>query len=109
MWLINTRTLALEQFDDPSAVKYAVLSHTWEREEVTFQDMACLPKAKGKAGFAKIVSTCEMALETEGLGYAWVDTCCIDKNSSAELSEAINSMFKWYRQADVCFVLLSDL
>ncbi|KAK1981317.1 heterokaryon incompatibility protein-domain-containing protein [Colletotrichum cereale] len=109
MWLINTRTLALEEIHDPSAVKYAILSHTWEGEEVTFQDMAYLPRAKGKAGFAKIANACEMALETEGFGYAWVDTCCIDKTSSAELSEAINSMFQWYRQADVCFVLLSDL
>ncbi|KAK2004026.1 HET-domain-containing protein [Colletotrichum falcatum] len=109
MWLINTRTLALEQTYDPSAIKYAILSHAWEGDEVTFQDMAYLPKAKGKAGFAKIANFCEMALETEGLEYAWVDTCCIDKTSSAELSEAINSMFHWYRQADVCFVLLSDL
>ncbi|KAK1972544.1 HET-domain-containing protein [Colletotrichum sublineola] len=109
MWLINTRTLALEQINNLSGVKYAIVSHTWEGEEVTFQDMAYLPKAKGKAGFAKIASACKVALETEGLGYIWVDTCCIDKSSSAELSEAINSMFQWYKQADVCFVLLSDL
>ncbi|KZL69586.1 het domain-containing protein [Colletotrichum incanum] len=109
MWLINTKTLTLEEIHNPSAVKYAILSHTWEKEEVSFQDMAYLPKAKGRAGFAKIARACEMALEKEGLGYAWVDTCCIDKTSSAELSEAINSMFQWYKQADVCFVFLSDL
>ncbi|KAK1590162.1 uncharacterized protein LY79DRAFT_471987, partial [Colletotrichum navitas] len=107
MWLTNTRTLTLERFHDPSAVKYAIRSRNWE--EVTFQNMAYVRKAKRKAGFAKIASAYKMALETGGLGYAWVDTCCIDKNSSAELSEAINSMFQWYRQADVCFVLLSDL
>ncbi|GKT43437.1 vegetative incompatibility protein HET-E-1 [Colletotrichum spaethianum] len=109
MWLINTRTLTLEEIHNPSAVKYAILSHTWEQEEVSFQDMAYLPKAKGKMGFAKIANACKMALEEEGLEYAWVDTCCIDKTSSAELSEAINSMYEWYKQADICFVFLSDL
>lgn len=38
----------------------------------------------------------------------WVDTCCIDKSSSAELSEAINSMFAWYRNAKICYVFLAD-
>jgi hypothetical protein len=44
-----------------------------------------------------------------GLQYAWIDTCCIDKSSSAELSEAINSMFAWYRKAAVCCVYFSDV
>ncbi|WYZ34068.1 hypothetical protein EsH8_I_000344 [Colletotrichum jinshuiense] len=108
MWLINTTTLNLEEFTDPSVVKYAILSHTWGKDEVSMQDMAYLPRAKAKAGFAKIAKTCEIALQ-KGLGYAWVDTCCIDKASSAELSEAINSMFRWYKDAYVCFVFLSDL
>jgi hypothetical protein len=38
-----------------------------------------------------------------------VDTCCIDKKSSAELSEAINSMFRWYKNAAVCYAYLSDV
>ncbi|KAL2881491.1 hypothetical protein SGCOL_003057 [Colletotrichum sp. CLE4] len=63
---------------------------------------------KSKAGFDKVAKTCEVARE-KGLGYAWVDTCCIDKSSSAELSEAINSMFRWYQEAKVCLVFLSDL
>ncbi|OLN96132.1 Vegetative incompatibility protein HET-E-1-like protein 11 [Colletotrichum chlorophyti] len=109
MWLINTKTLNLEEFVDSStAGRYAILSHTWGKEEVSFQDMASLPTARSMAGFAKIAATCEIALG-RGLGYAWVDTCCINKDSSAELSEAINSMFKWYQHADVCFVYLSDL
>lgn len=37
-----------------------------------------------------------------------IDSCCIDKSSSAELTEAINSMFKWYREAGLCIVYLSD-
>ena len=55
----------------------------------------------------KISMTCEKALR-HGYDYAWVDTCCIDKSSSAELSEAINSMFLWYQNAEECFVYLAD-
>jgi hypothetical protein len=64
--------------------------------------------ASQEPGYSKILKTCEVARDT-GLEYAWVDTCCIDKSSSAELSEAINSMFQWYQDAKVCFVYLSDL
>jgi len=60
-----------------------------------------------KAGYRKITTACDMALKN-GYRYAWVDTCCIDKTSSAELTEAINSMFGWYRQSQVCYVYLSD-
>jgi hypothetical protein len=38
-----------------------------------------------------------------------VDTCCIDKSNNTELSEAINSMFRWYRNAAKCYVYLSDV
>ncbi|KAI1311431.1 heterokaryon incompatibility protein-domain-containing protein [Xylaria venustula] len=108
MWLINTETLKLHQVGEPETVPYAILSHTWGDEEVTFQDFQDIGKAKEKKGFAKIVETCRIAT-ARGLKYAWVDTCCIDKSSSAELSEAINSMFKWYQTSDVCIVFLSDL
>ena len=59
-------------------------------------------------GFTKINMTCRIAKERE-IHYVWVDTCCIDKASSAELSEAINSMFRWYRDALECYAYLSDL
>lgn len=110
MRLINARTLELESFVRTDKPQYAILSHTWSDEnddEVTFQDMA-LPAPTSKKGWDKIIRTCSMAL-AEGLEFAWVDTCCIDKSSSAELSEAINSMFDWYRSASVCYVFLSDL
>lgn len=61
-----------------------------------------------KPGFKKIRRTCQIALKIGGLKYAWVDTYCIDKTSSAELSEAINSMFKWYQQSAICFAFLED-
>ncbi|KAH9228063.1 hypothetical protein K456DRAFT_1775001 [Colletotrichum gloeosporioides 23] len=108
MLLLNTTTLRLEEIQDPSVVKYAILSHTWGDDEVSFKDMKDFATAKRQAGFVKIAKTCEIALEL-GLKYAWVDTCCINKASSAELSEAINSMFSWYRHSAVCFVWLEDL
>lgn len=89
------------------APSYAILSHTWGPEEVTFADFHDETIRHNKAGFAKIKLTCEQA-RTEGIKYAWVDTCCINKESSAELSEAINSMFKWYRLAKVCYAYLED-
>ncbi|XXH05775.1 Arp complex subunit [Hypoxylon texense] len=58
--------------------------------------------------YAKIRGCCEQAIR-DGYDYVWVDTCCIDKGSSAELSEAINSMFAWYRDADICYVYLVDV
>lgn len=55
-----------------------------------------------KRGFSKIRETCAIALQ-KGYAWAWVDTCCIDKTSSAEPSEAINSMFMWYQNCAVCY------
>lgn len=63
---------------------------------------------EGMRGFSKIKATCRQA-QTDGLDCAWIDTCCIDKTSSAELGEAINSMFKWYRKAKVCYAFLEDV
>lgn len=110
MYLINTRTFELEAFASSSSVKYAILSHTWHDGEVLFHDMvrSNLAQAQQKSGFLKILYTCQQAARS-GLDYAWVDTCCIDKTSSAELSEAINSMFQWYKDAQVCYVYLGDL
>ncbi|KAF9873513.1 hypothetical protein CkaCkLH20_08972 [Colletotrichum karsti] len=107
MWLLNTKTLKLEEHVDPAAIKYAILSHTWEEDEVSFRDISDLDLAKRKAGFTKIAKTCRLA-RSRGIRLAWVDTCCIDKSSSAELSEAINSMFQWYKLSAVCFAYLSD-
>jgi hypothetical protein len=86
--------------------KYAILSHTWgaDVEEVTFEDLV-KGTGKSKAGYQKIRFCGEQAAR-DGLQYFWVDTCCIDKSSSAELQEAINSMFRWYRNAAKCYVYL---
>ena len=111
MWLIDNNTLLLRFVDDETVERYVILSHTWEDgQEVTFQDMDPAPQARitNKSGFEKIRATCRQAL-TDGLRYSWVDTCCIDKSLDSKLSKAINSMYRWYEAADVCYVFLADL
>jgi hypothetical protein len=105
MWLINTESLKLEDVVDPDGYEYAILSHTWEDGEVSFQEMADIEKARAREGFLKVERTCKLASD-RGIEYAWVDTCCIDKSSSAELTEAINSMFQWYKKA-YCLLCVS--
>ncbi|KAH9226705.1 hypothetical protein K456DRAFT_1850008 [Colletotrichum gloeosporioides 23] len=108
MWLINTTTLELAEFQGgPPSLPYAILSHTWSDGEVSFHDMADFVHASKKPGFTKIWKTCEIA-RAAGIEWAWVDTCCIDKSSSAELTESINSMFRWYNDAHICYAYLSD-
>jgi hypothetical protein len=89
--------------------QYAILSHTWgdDDEEVSFKDLT-EGSGETKAGYKKVLFCAEQAAR-DGLQYCWVDTCCIDKSNSTELSEAINSMFRWYRNADKCYVYLSDV
>ena len=108
MYLINVHSFQLEEFYDERAPQYAILSHRWEEEEVNFQDMQNLEVARTKKGFLKIRESCKIA-EREGYEYMWIDTCCIDKKSSAELSEAINSMYQWYKSSAVCYVFLSEV
>lgn len=88
---------------------YAILSHTWgaDHEEVTFKDLT-EGTGKNKAGYRKL-TFCGKQAANDGLQFFWVDTCCINKSSSAELSEAINSMFRWYHNAAKCYVYLSDV
>jgi hypothetical protein len=112
--LIHTSTLKLETFAGQRIPEYAILSHTWVvGHEISYQDIVSINTnashpASRKSGYSKILKTCEVARDI-GLEYVWADTCCIDKSSSAELSEAINSMFQWYHAAKVCLVYLSDL
>ncbi|KAH5995412.1 hypothetical protein HBI84_132660 [Parastagonospora nodorum] len=86
---------------------YATLSHTWGEEEVTYHDVIN-DAFRHKRGYTKILFTAERA-KADNLKYFWVDTCCIDKTSSAELSTSINSMFKWYKNSAKCYVYLSDV
>jgi Heterokaryon incompatibility protein (HET) len=89
---------------------YAILSHTWlanHNEEVSFQDVEA-GTGKSKAGWKKI-QFCADKATADGLRYFWIDTCCINKKNSTELSKAINSMFRWYQKAARCYVYLTDV
>jgi len=106
MRLINSTTHRLKKFSG-EIPEYAILSHTWEEEELTFQAVQ-EPNARDMAGYAKVEGCCAQA-KRDGFNYVWIDTCCIDKTSSAELSEAINTMYQWYKKAQVCYAYLPDV
>ncbi|KAI9689320.1 MAG: hypothetical protein M1822_009970 [Bathelium mastoideum] len=125
MRLINTISLTFREFFDSQRPPYAILSHTWEDQEVSYLDFLFLTSNPHKdvmgaiqallknpstdsRGFKKITSWCKLA-RGRGYEWVWIDTYCIDKSSSAELSEAINSMWRWYREAQDCFVYLLDV
>jgi hypothetical protein len=97
----------LEEFHGDAIPPYAILSHTWGKEEVTFHDLT-KQGHRQKRGYAKIEGCCQRAA-SDGLAWVWVDTCCIEKSSSAELSEAINSMFRWYEASRICYAYLEDV
>src|ERR1700760_4181300 len=101
--------LCLTEWSGNNIPPYAILSHTWgqDGEEVTYNDLIN-GTGKHKPGYVKIKYCVEQAAN-DGLQYSWVDTCCIDKSSSAELAEAINSMFKWYGRSQICYAYLADV
>ena len=100
---------SLIKFPDHKIPEYAILSHTWgpDNEEVNFIDIV-EKKGRDRSGYKKLRFCAEQAAR-DGLLYFWIDTCCIDKSSSAELDEAIRSMFRWYGAAARCYVYLSDV
>lgn len=113
MRLLNTSTLRLFEFMGAKIPPYAILTHTWDEEELTFQDWASWKNTGDESiadqkGFRKIQGACKQA-EQDNMEWLWVDTICIDKRSSAELAEAINSMYAWYRDSAVCYAYLTDV
>ncbi|KAI1856286.1 hypothetical protein JX265_011798 [Neoarthrinium moseri] len=109
MRLVNVKTKVLEEFLEGTVPPYAILSHTWgaEHEEVLFHDIRAHDSTQSLRS-RKFEGCCAQAA-LDGYGYVWIDTCCIDKDSSTELTEAINSMFRWYKDANVCYAYLSDV
>lgn len=108
---------------------YAILSHRWIGQEIVFQDFESVPKAQlrslppanpvpktavgavsqdSTASVYKIAGACAKA-RGAGIRHLWIDTVCINKFDSRELSSAINSMFKWYSNAAICYVYLYDV
>jgi hypothetical protein len=162
MRLIDVRTLELRWFNDNGIPEYAILSHTWGADEVSYQELVWINRIKAytasydtpsssvvslsstqddqslvmltametmlrtstsfatnlsgvkeedflkRQGYSKIVHAAKEA-QSLGFQYIWIDTCCIDKSSSAELQEAINSMYRWYSDAEICIVYLEDV
>ena len=110
MRLLHTKTFELKNFFDSSLPEYAILSHRWgsEDEEVSYKQFRKGSVPPDLPGLLKIQAFCRLA-DRRGFQWAWVDTCCIDKRSSAELSEAINSMYRWYKRSTLCFVHLADV
>ncbi|RWA04064.1 hypothetical protein EKO27_g11037 [Xylaria grammica] len=118
MRLLNTTTYTLETFIGANTPRYVILSHIWGNDEVLFEDIQAALQDKSadeseqkwrkKSGAKKVLDAAKKA-SRNGFKYIWIDTCCIDKSSSAELSEAINSMYRWYQDSAVCYVYLSDV
>ena len=130
MRLLHTEALFVEDFTGRKPPEYAILSHRWGSDEVSLQELRCFTESdkfrretlaavfdvdisrqnskKFGKGWEKINRACSFVLD-HGFNWIWIDTCCINKESSAELSEAINSMFTWYQGAAKCYVYLSDV
>ncbi|KAI1756080.1 HET-domain-containing protein [Xylaria castorea] len=110
MRLLDTTTLKLKTFVGDEKPEYAILSHTWGDDEVLFEDLQTksIKQWKYKAGAGKLLKSAEICAKHK-IAYIWIDTCCIDKSSSSELSEAINSMFNWYLNSLICYAYLSDV
>lgn len=100
-------TLELVERFGHNIPRYAILSHTWGDDEVFLSDIQNGTAAQ-RSAHGKVVSAIKQSRK-DGYAYLWVDTCCIDKSSSAELSEAINSMYAWYQKAEKCYAFLADV
>lgn len=115
MRLLNTESLKLSGPYVPSTVPdYAILSHRWNNKEITFPDIRnslispIRSQTSTDKAIKKIQGVCELA-KNNGYMWIWIDSCCIDKSSSAELQEAINSMWRYYAESNVCYVYLEDV
>lgn len=108
MHLLNTTTFTFGEFFDSQVPVYCILSHRWGNDEVDhaqIRDQRVRPETQG---YRKVYGACQLASQRE-FDWIWIDTCCIDKTSSAELTEAINSMFDYYSKARLCIAYLNDV
>jgi hypothetical protein len=107
LYFDSSRRLTWTNFSQKIIPPYVILSHTWGDDEFLFEDLVN-GTGYGKAGYEKILFCGEQAAR-DHVQYFWVDTCCIDKWNLRELSNAINSMFRWYKNAARCYAFLSDV
>lgn len=110
MRLLHSSEYQLGEFIEPAIPSYAILSHMWGAEELSLHDLQNLqdPSVNSRYSFQKIKKFCGQA-QQDGIQWVWIDTCCLDKSNSIELSEAINSMYTWFENAAVCYSYLSDV
>jgi hypothetical protein len=127
MRLLNTTTLEFHEFASPDdAPPYIITSHRWLDGEVSYQEFmgrGVDSRVDEKPGMNKIKQFCKFikdwqaSRESIAAGrpctalprYIWIDTCCINKQSSAELQEAITSMYQYYAKAWCCIAYLHDV
>lgn len=107
MRLLHTSEQRFKEFHGYDIPDYAILSHRWGDDEVSYSDYR-KNRARDGAGLRKINGFRELA-KHDGYEWCWIDTCCIDRKSSAELTEAVNSMGEWYRYSEKCYAYLSDV
>jgi hypothetical protein len=116
MRLLHSTEWRFQEFFDNEIPRYAILSHRWGPDEVSYQSLQSAiremeaggePRLSGR-GFLKI-QNCRRQAAMDQYEWVWIDTCSINKESSAELSEAINSMYRWYCNAKTCYVYLADV
>lgn len=107
MRLLHSSSYQLNDFIEPDIPPYAILSHMWGAEEVSLHDLQ-ETSVYAKIGFDKIRNCCKQA-QVDKIQWIWIDTCCLDKLNSGEISEAVNSMYKWFENAVVCYAYLSDV
>ncbi|KAH6693391.1 heterokaryon incompatibility protein-domain-containing protein [Leptodontidium sp. MPI-SDFR-AT-0119] len=114
MRLLNTRSLELRSFVPRELPDYVILSHRWGPEEVTLKDIIRCPvsavenPARQLMGFSKVKGACKLAAD-DGYDWIWIDSCCIDKESSADVDKSINSMWTYYTRSNICYVYMADV
>lgn len=114
---VNGLSLCPDEFDEKEIGQYAILSHTWEKDELSFSDFGVQDTGEAtvnpsgnhrhKAGYQKLCRFADVAKENN-IARIWMDTCCIDKTNSTELQQSLNSMYGWYKSAAICVIYLSD-
>lgn len=110
MRLLDVKTRTFTEFYSPNIPKYAIASHRWVAGAEIMLNNVQEGKKTNSDGYRKVKGFAEYArLHLQNVNWPWIDTCCIDQMSSTELSEAINSMFRWYRDAEVCSAYLQDV
>jgi hypothetical protein len=109
MRLLNIHTLKLVEFSKDKRPAYAIASHRWDEHEATYTDVRDA-RNTSSSGYQKIKDFAKyVKAHVVGIEWLWIDTCCINKEHATELSSAINLMFEWYQEADICLAYLRDV